>query len=348
MNTAVAIQQEANVPFAGFDYPARETEVNTLLSQLDHYRRQSAWLAMVNKLHARLARATDLGGMLEAYSVWLMPRVEHDLLAFRSADGSREHIICSSHGPVRRKIIRAAKVMLNREPADAAAPCLKMGDFFGCRWQLDLPAESGVLMVMRRGGGIDEPGVDLLARTMEILAEPLQRALEYETLFEQARRDSLTGLANRRVFDERIEAIMEASRRYGHSLTLLSMDLDCFKQLNDSQGHAEGDRALVRIAATLSSMVRTSDLLVRMGGDEFLLVLPDSDAEAAKKLAERIQQAVKGLGFGAEERHQLGISIGIAPWRRQTLQEWLHLADEALYEAKSADSSWVCFDNGDI
>lgn len=337
MNAAVAIHPESKPVFA-FDCSNSEAKVSSLLTQLDHYRRQSAWLAMVNKLHARLARATDLAGMLDAYAVWLMPQVEHDLLAYRSADGRREHIICSSHGPVRRKLIRAAKCLLSEELPPAEAPCCQTGNFCGCRWRLDLAGENGVLLVMRREVAIDDQGAELLARTMEILGEPLQRALEYETLFEQARRDSLTGLANRRVFDERIGAMMDGARRYGHPLTMLSMDLDLFKKLNDTHGHAEGDHALVRVADTLATMVRASDLLVRMGGDEFLLVLPDSDAEAAKKLAHRIRRAVGDLGFGSEGRDHLGISIGIASWQRnQTLQEWMQQADEALYQAKGAD-----------
>ncbi len=348
MNAAIAIKPEPHPICLESDCPGSESKVSNLLVQLDHYRRQTAWLASVNKLQARLAGATDLVGMLEAYSVWLMPQVNHDLVAFRNFAGSREHILCSSHGPVRRKIIRAAELLLADGLPNPEDPCRWEGDFHGCRWPLELAKDRALLMILRRGVAIDGEGVELLARTMDILGEPLQRALEYEDLFEQARRDFLTGLANRRVFDERIPVLLDSAHRYGHPLTLLSMDLDHFKQLNDTHGHAEGDRALIRVANTLAAMVRTSDLLVRMGGDEFLLALPDSDARAAKMLAHRICRAVGALTFGENGRDHLGISIGIVPWwEKMGLEEWLHRADEALYRAKSVGCCWVCLNKDD-
>lgn len=349
MNAAVAINHSQVQELAVQSSADAGANVSSLLVELDHYRRQTAWLAMVNKLQARLAGATDLAGMLEAYSVWLMPQLEHDLVAFRNAAHTHEHILCSSHGPIRRGIIRAARNLLDEGIPAPDSPCRWEGDFFGCRWGLELAADSGLLLILRRGMGIDGDGVELLARTMEIMVEPLQRALEYEDLFEQARRDFLTGLANRRVFDERIGALLESARRYRHPLTLLSMDLDRFKQLNDTHGHAEGDRALCRVAATLTAMVRTSDLLVRMGGDEFLLVLPDSDARAAKILAHRICRAIAALRFGeGAHNDQLGISIGISPWTPGlTREEWMQRADEALYRAKSVGCCWVCLNKND-
>lgn len=334
--------------FTAPGHAGEDGNVSRLLVQLDHYRRQTVWLAMVNKLQARLAGATDLAGMLEAFSVWLMPRLEHDLVAFRNADHSREHILCSSHGPVRREIIEAAHGLLDEGLPNPESPCRWEGGFYGCRWRLELPNDKGLLMVLRRDVAIDTDGVELLARTIEIMNEPLQRALEYEDLFEQARRDFLTGLANRRVFDERIGPMLDSATRYHHPLTLLSMDLDHFKQLNDTHGHAEGDRALREVADTLSGMVRTSDLLVRMGGDEFVLALPDSEPRAAKILAHRICRAVSALSLGEEGKDRLGISVGIAPWwPGLSLEEWLHRADEALYRAKSVGCCWVCLNKDD-
>ncbi|MDZ7642333.1 MAG: GGDEF domain-containing protein [Desulfurivibrio sp.] len=349
MNAAVALRpQRWSTPAAPVE-PGTVNSVNSLLLQLDHYRRQTSWLALVNKLQARLAGATDLAGMLEAYSVWLMPQLEHDLVAFRNTGQNHQHLLCSCHGPERRDIIDAAHTMLEQGMPDRAAPCSWEGDFFGCRWGLQLGEDSGLLLILRRQREFTADEIELLARTVEIMSEPLQRALAYEDLFEQARRDFLTGLDNRRVFDERIGPLLENARRYQHPLTLLSMDLDRFKELNDTHGHAEGDRALRRVATTLSAMVRTSDLLVRMGGDEFLLVLPDSDSRAAKILAHRICRAVNALHFGeGGSSERLGISIGIVPWTADlALNDWLGRADEALYRAKSVGCCWVCLNSED-
>lgn len=344
MNAAVALDRNNALKHPAPELPEDGKQVSSLLSQLDHYRRQTAWLAMVNRLQGRLAGATDLSGMLEAISVWLMPQLEHDLVAFRNADLSREYLLCSSHGPMRRQMLDKAYGFLDAGLREPDKLCRRLDDFYGCLWPLDLAKDNGLFLVMRRRQTFGDADIELLSRVVDILVEPLQRGLEYEDLFDQARRDFLTGLANRRVFEERIGPIMESSRRYGHPLTLLSMDLDSFKQLNDTYGHVEGDYALRRVAGTLTAMVRTSDLLVRMGGDEFILVMPDSDARAAKILAHRICRAVSALNFGTgSQRGHLGISIGIAPWAPPILlEDWLQRADEALYQAKSMGCCWVC------
>ena len=178
---------------------------------------------------------------------------------------------------------------------------------------------------------------------MAILRDPLERALDYEDLFEIARRDTLTGLANRRVFEERIGPLMDASRRHKHPLTIACMDLDHFKQINDTLGHDEGDRVLQKVANTFQAMVRSSDLLVRMGGDEFLIVLPETDMAAALKLSERLCQAIAGLGIYSAPGEQLGVSIGLSQWHPGiTKDEWLRQTDELLYQAKDNGRCQVC------
>ncbi len=348
MNAIVATRQNIDLSGLTPGFPDSENHVRSLLVQLDHYRRQSAWLVMVNKLQARLAGAADLSGMLEAFSVWLMPQIEHDLVVFRNTAKTRKHIACSHHGSVRRQIIQAAFRLLDEGLANVDDPCFRDGEYYGCCWRLDLANDSGQIMVMRRKQVIDPDGVTLLARTINILSEPLQRALEYENIFEQSRHDALTGLANRRVFDERIGCLMASADRYQRPLTIISMDLNRFKQLNDTQGHAEGDRALCRVAAALVATVRTTDLLIRMGGDEFILVLSDSGTQSVKKMAQRICQTVAALSFGENDSERLGISLGIAPWwPGLALEEWLQRADEALYRAKSTGRDWVYLDQSD-
>ena len=318
--------------------------VDSLLVQLDHYRKQSEWLAMANRLHARLSGATDLQSMMEAFSVWLMPLVEHDLIAYRNACGTREHLLCSCHGPERRKVMQVTKALFKNAPAaEHAEPCQWQEEFFGLKWQLRFQDDIGQFLLLRRGNVLEGEEAATLARAVEILVEPLQRALDYEDLFDQARRDTLTGLENRRVFEDRIGSMLESAKRHMNPITLASMDLDRFKQINDTLGHAEGDRALRKVAQILAAMVRTSDLLVRMGGDEFALVLPNTDLRAAKVLAERLCRAVDGLGIRSGKGGRLGISIGLVEWQQGTpLETWLLKADETLYQAKAAGRCRVC------
>jgi len=165
----------------------------------------------------------------------------------------------------------------------------------------------------------------------------------YEDLFAQARRDILTGLDNRRVFEERIGSLLESARRQDRPITVASMDLDHFKQVNDNLGHAAGDIALQRVAKVMTEMVRNSDLLVRMGGDEFVLVLPDTALDAARLLAERLCAAVDGLDINAGNGSKLGMSIGIVQWKpAMSKDDWLQRTDEVLYQAKKTGRCRVC------
>jgi diguanylate cyclase (GGDEF)-like protein len=226
--------------------------------------------------------------------------------------------------------------------------CCEWGPFFVQQWQMSFAADAaadnqGCLMLLRRGTCIKAEETQILRDALEILGEPMQRAIMYEDLFAQARRDMLTGLDNRRVFEERIGAMLETARRHNRPITVASMDLDHFKQINDTLGHAAGDTALQMVAKALTGMVRNSDLLVRMGGDEFVLVLPDTGIDAARLLAERLCGAVDGLALNAGDGSRLGVSIGLVQWSPEmSKDEWLQRADEVLYQAKKTGRCRVC------
>ena len=323
--------------------PASDADLNRLVVELEHYRRQSEWLSLVNGLHTRLAGAVDMPAMLEAFSVWLMPLVNHDLLAYDHPGRDRRHLLCSSHGPERRQAMAAALAALANQDEEAESCTWRQEGFFIQRWRLDRFSGSGILLVLRQERQIGEYESHVLATGLRILGEPLQRALEYEDLYEQASRDSLTGLMNRRVFEERIGALMSQARRHGHPVTLACMDLDHFKQINDTYGHGVGDLVLQRVAATMERIVRSCDLLARMGGDEFMLVMPDTGLAAAEVMANRLCQTIHQLDLPGAGPGVLGISIGLVEWQPGLDREqWLRKGDEALYRAKSAGRCRVC------
>ena len=327
------------------DLSATTADLDRLIGQLEHYRRQSAWLQMVNELHGRLSNALDLPSMVEAFSVWLMPYMEHDLIVFYHPEKQRQYRLCSSHGPKRRHVMECGDRIIQLINAGRYSEhiLLQEGRFVVSFFPVDLPGkEQAVVFLLRKGEEISWPDDMDKAAMKEILTDSFHRALEYESLFKQARNDSLTGLANRRVFEERIDAVLKRVRRYKETVTLLSMDLDNFKQLNDSLGHAAGDQALQDVARSLAEMVRDTDLLVRMGGDEFVLVLENTDAAAARELAHRIEQAVSGLDIRTKSGDLLGISIGMTQWQSDfSLEQWLALADEDLYRVKKARKEMV-------
>lgn len=326
------------------------TKTSTLLEELDHYRKRTEQLTRVYRLHRQVGEKLDLASMIEAFSTWLMPHLDHELVAFHSHDGKRKHISCSCHGPHRQKLIQAAEELLNRGLEEVRS---KEGDGnrHGVIKQMDLyfsllpmeEAKTGKLLLIHRDGAPQQRDLSMFVHELvNELQGPLERALSYEELYDQARRDTLTGLVNRRVFEERLHQELVNAERYGHPLALACLDLDHFKAVNDIMGHAEGDSALRRVSTQLIDMVRDSDLLARVGGDEFALILPNTCLDHGLVLMERLCDAVKDLNIKAPGAKRLGVSIGLAVWEpKMKREDWMQRADEALYRAKAAGRSQV-------
>lgn len=312
-----------------------------MMVELEHFRKQTERLDMINQLHIRLAAVLDLAGMIEAYSVWLMPHVEHELIGYNNELRSKKHLFCSSHGPIRRSVIAFAEQLMVDESQNVACFVSEDGHF-AHKWLMETVDNAGLLLVLKGGRALNSGEMDLINDSLFVLSESLRRALEYEVLFEAARRDVLTGLANRRVFDERITAKMDTARRSGRPLTMASLDLDRFKQINDNLGHQRGDEVLRQVARLMAEMVRSTDLLVRIGGDEFLLVMDDTDQKSARVLAERLCQAIDQLEIWADSETKLGVSIGLAQWQKdEGLEAWMERVDDILYHAKANGRSQV-------
>nr|WP_281376035.1 biofilm regulation diguanylate cyclase SiaD [Halomonas cerina] len=156
-----------------------------------------------------------------------------------------------------------------------------------------------------------------------------------QTLEDVSTRDPLTGLANRRHLTKHLDC-MAADKRQAGPLSLAMVDIDHFKRINDRHGHAAGDRALVALAQTLKSALRANDLCGRWGGEEFLLVLPDTGLDQAEALVRRLGERLRGLDLrlGAE-RLVLTASIGIAEHHPgEDYRDTIYRADQALLDAK--------------
>ena len=167
---------------------------------------------------------------------------------------------------------------------------------------------------------------------VSLLKERLDRLVE--RFADAAREDPLTGMRNRRGFDETFDLEVERARRTGHSVSLVLGDLDHFKQVNDRLGHPRGDEVLRRAGEILRSTNRRIDLAARVGGEEFAVLLPDSDERGAHVAAERMRRAIRE-GF-ADDSLPLTISFGIAsfPAHGDNTDDLMESADQALYTAK--------------
>lgn len=156
---------------------------------------------------------------------------------------------------------------------------------------------------------------------------------------EMAVTDSLTGLYNRRFMESQLAPMVENAVNRGKMLSVLALDVDYFKAVNDNHGHAVGDRVLQEVASRFRNNVRNIDLVCRVGGEEFLIILPDADASVAARVAERIRKAIASKSFNAGARMgplSITISIGIATAdsASDTTNDVLKRADQALYRAK--------------
>jgi len=178
----------------------------------------------------------------------------------------------------------------------------------------------------------------LLWLTWMLRRELRRRRRAERVLSELAATDALTGLANRRVLDERLRLEWDRAQRSTEPLTVLMIDVDHFKAFNDRHGHHGGDEALRNVAQVIGTNIRRpADLAARYGGEEFAVVLPLTDAKGAWVIAEHIRSGVEHLPRVAGDEQPITVSIGMSTWdkrSRQSLEALLWSADQALYEAK--------------
>jgi diguanylate cyclase (GGDEF)-like protein len=194
-----------------------------------------------------------------------------------------------------------------------------------------------------RARSYDADDVELALAVASQASAATQNAILFQQAQEAARKDALTELGNRRDFHERLEAEVERSRRHGRPLSLVMLDLDGLKDVNDSWGHQAGDRVLVRFADHLRRTLRTSDGAYRIGGDEFALILPETSPLGASVLAERVRRAVERARVGGDDGIRLTVSIGVGsfPEHGASPDALFARADTAMYEVKAAGGDAV-------
>ncbi len=186
-----------------------------------------------------------------------------------------------------------------------------------------------------------------------------QRTLNLQVALEHAEPlntlDSMTGVYTRRYFISHLGALIERCTRYRHKLTLLLIDVDDFKQVNDTYGHLEGDRILKAIANILKHCARSADTIARFDGDAFIIALPDTECEEARQIAEGIQEQVRVLSCGqGEQKRSLTASMGLSCYTKssnmpiKTPEQWIQEADEALYRAKASGKDKISIQVVDV
>ena len=242
-------------------------------------------------------------------------------------------------------------------------PALWTAYFFGDRGAAFIVLWTGIvhaaaLVAMPTGqASVDrwidvEFGVLVVVAVVRILVARNERLVQ--RLVDQARIDPLTGLLNRRGFEERLSVELARAIRDRSSLAVVAFDLDRFKDVNDEHGHEVGDRVLTWVGAVLTEQLRGVDVAARVGGEEFVVALPRTDVAAACAVAERVRAAVAdphqqrrarfGIGDALRVSVSGGVAAGVAP---VDLQALLNEADRALYGAKRAGRDRIVVHDGD-
>ena len=170
-----------------------------------------------------------------------------------------------------------------------------------------------------------------------------------DSLVDMSSRDALTGLANRRSFELALAREIDRVARAGEPALLLALDIDHFKRVNDTHGHASGDLVLKAVAKVLLECVRPMDMVARVGGEEFAIVMPNCPAAFGEAVAERVRRRVEAMpvGIGLSQQIHVSVSVGgaFAPqWVRSSPALWIERADVQLYRAKAQGRNRVCLE----
>ena len=183
-------------------------------------------------------------------------------------------------------------------------------------------------------------------RTQALAIANRRLAESNHTLQRLALYDELTGLYNRRHLMQQLEQAFKSAHRYDLPLSVIMMDLDYFKQINDTHGHAAGDRVLAAVGQLIGENIRASDIAGRYGGEEFCIALTHTGANAARCTAEKLRQALvqQSIDIEGEKPLHVTTSMGLASWQsgQTSVGELLHQADQALYRAKRSGRNQVC------
>lgn len=247
--------------------------------------------------------------------------------------------------PVRRAVLRDGRsYVIQAEWSDTAVDAAQLRQI-GARTLIVLPLNAGgrtigmvELLAMRQPRHLSESEMHACEAMAGLAAAGLERVRVAEQLRNAADMDTVTGVHNHRYLQERLRQEVARSARSHSPLAVLMLDLDKFKPINDRFGHADGDRVLHNIAATIKMHVRTSDVVARYGGDEFVVLMPDTTDDRAEHVARRV---VEGI---LRDRHELsdgskvsvGVSAGLSvyPTDGRTPAQLLSAADAAMYSAK--------------
>lgn len=212
-----------------------------------------------------------------------------------------------------------------------------------CDYRLITPRDNLGEIRFNRTKRFSEDEMACIESLLGTLIYPLRNALQYKDALQAALHDPLTGTGNRVAMDTAVRRELQMSQRYQQPLTLMMIDLDYFKKINDTYGHALGDEVLHEVAQTIVLIARTTDMTFRYGGEEFAVLLSNTDLAGATIIAERIREAIETLDIQQGDQHlKVTASFGLAQHQQDMgAKSLFEQADKALYRAKDLGRNQV-------
>ncbi|WP_339802603.1 GGDEF domain-containing protein [uncultured Marinobacter sp.] len=275
-------------------------------------RAREQWLGAddpVSRLHRRMATTLSLELLLAIFADELSRIVPHGQLTYRHRIGNQEFVYSTGLGGNHR-----------------------------CDYQLTLEGTCYGSLTLTRRRRFAEEELEAIEFLLSVLICPLRNACQYTAVEQAALTDSLTGIPNKRALDMALSRDCSIGDRHGDTCTLILCDLDHFKTINDTHGHVIGDHILQEVAEALRAATREGDGIFRFGGEEFAVLLPHTDFESARDVANRIRDEISNISVSCgQQQVRVTSSAGVATRRRgERPQEWVARADDALYRAKAA------------
>jgi diguanylate cyclase (GGDEF)-like protein len=331
---------------------------NAQLHQLE--RRRAAQLEIINQIARQTTAVTDMDELLQNFCDLLLKSFPVDHVSVLLLDENR--LVLRAHSGKLTALVAGGAYM----PADAGlggralangSPALANDvnmepDYVPIlsesRAELSLPLlpfgqKLGVLVLSSAlPNAFRDFDLQPLQSVADICAAALQNAIYFDRVRQLAYRDGLTGVFNRRYFEMRVLQELERARRYGLVLSIIMLDVDGFKPLNDEFGHLLGDETLRQISTLLTQQMRKADIVCRYGGDEFAVLLPETAGDNALTAAEKLRRGVDNWEFPGVPR-PITVSIGIAsyPTDGASRDELVKAADDALYRAKQEGKNCI-------
>ena len=327
---------------------------HALLSML---KQQTEELDALKKLSINLTSSLDLPDVLDALvseAMQLIPNAravhiflyKNDILSFGAAldDKGKKNETWSNprKNGLTYTVAQTGEMIIVEDMQNHSIFATAPKDWIGSNIGIPLKVGETVVGVMNMArssiGGFSKTELRLLGLLSDQAAVAISNASLHQMISRQAYSDTLTGLPNRRALDERLGEEVQSARRNNYSFAVVMMDLDGFKNINDTYGHSTGDEVLRMVFNQMARGVRNTDFLARYGGDELTLILTQSDMSSAKIVTEKIIEGMSRLKFALPDKKKLklGISGGMAlyPLHARNGPDLLRAADAALYQAK--------------